>query len=166
MLCYNTAKKREHNKRLLFKQADSTRDLHNTTVHNHNLSKKFPHYVFTEKKREKHSENCCCSVPRSFIRFGIYCRAYWLESVTSSTCFGLVSTVANKVIRYKFCYELTLLGAIQLLCRQFEGVKKCWFCPRSGYENCLRRKGRCKFLNARFECNDIVIFNFLRSPDH
>ena len=33
--------------------------------------------MFLQKKR-----NCCCSLPRSFIRYGIYCRAYWLELVT------------------------------------------------------------------------------------
>ena len=33
-----------------FKQVDSTRDLHNTKVHNHNLWKNNPRYVFTEKK--------------------------------------------------------------------------------------------------------------------
>ena len=33
--------------------------------------------MFLQKKR-----NCCCWLPRSFIRYGIYCRAYWLELVT------------------------------------------------------------------------------------
>ena len=65
------------------------------------LALKFPYCLRFHRKKEKHPENCCCSVPCSFIRFGILCCAYWLESVTSSMCFGLVSTVAQIEIAHR-----------------------------------------------------------------